>query len=227
MMCSIESLTAKETRGSLYVAEGWAARYEGDMTVVRSIARPLLSCVFVVQGVNAVRNPEPLVPRAKPVADRIVPLVKKVAPPQIGDHVPEDTKNLVRLNGAAQVIGGLALATGNARRLGASLLAASLVPTTLAGHRWWEIEDPTLRNQQRIHFMKNLSLFGGLLLAAVDTEGQPGLAWRATHATQVAKREAARKARLAKREARRAARAAKREAQLRARQAKAELPFTG
>ena len=193
---------------------------------MRSIARPLLSSVFVMQGLNAVRNPEPLVPRAKPVADRIVPLVKKVAPPQIGDHVPEDTKNLVRLNGAAQVVGGLALATGNARRLGASLLAASLVPTTLAGHRWWEIEDPTLRNQQRIHFMKNLSLFGGLLLAAVDTEGQPGLAWRATHGTRVARREAARKAQLAKREARRAARAAKREAQLLARQAKAELPFT-
>jgi uncharacterized membrane protein YphA (DoxX/SURF4 family) len=196
------------------------------MTVVRSIARPLLSSVFVMQGLNAVRNPEPLVPRAKPVADRIVPLVKKVAPAQIGDHVPEDTKNLVRLNGAAQVVGGLALATGNGRRLGATLLAASLVPTTLAGHRWWEIEDPTLRSQQRIHFMKNLSLFGGLLLAAVDTEGQPGLAWRASHGTKVAKREAARKAQLAKREARRAARAAKREAQLRARQAKAELPFT-
>lgn len=193
---------------------------------MRSIARPLLSCVFVVQGLNAVRNPEPLVPRAKPVADRIVPLVKKVAPPQIGDHVPEDTKNLVRLNGAAQVVGGLALATGNARRLGATLLAASLVPTTLAGHRWWEIEDPTLRNQQRIHFMKNLSLFGGLMLAAVDTEGQPGLAWRATHGTKVAKREASRKAQLAKREAKRAAKTAKREAQLRARLAKAELPFT-
>jgi putative oxidoreductase len=186
----------------------------------------MLSCVFLVQGLNAVRNPEPLVPRAKPVADRIVPLVKKVAPPQIGDHVPEDTKNLVRLNGAAQLVGGLALATGNGRRLGAALLAASLVPTTLAGHRWWEIEDPTLRNQQRVQFMKNVGLFGGLLLAAVDTEGQPGLAWRATHGTQVAKRETARRARLAKREARRAARAAKREALVRVRLAKAELPFT-
>jgi uncharacterized membrane protein YphA (DoxX/SURF4 family) len=186
----------------------------------------MLSCVFLVQGLNAVRNPEPLVPRAKPVADRIVPLVKKVAPPQIGDHVPEDTKNLVRLNGAAQLVGGLALATGNGRRLGAALLAASLVPTTLAGHRWWEIEDPTLRNQQRVQFLKNVGLFGGLLLAAVDTEGQPGLAWRATHGTQVAKRETARRARLAKREARRAARAAKREALVRVRLAKAELPFT-
>jgi uncharacterized membrane protein YphA (DoxX/SURF4 family) len=196
------------------------------MTVVRAIARPLLSCIFVVQGVNSLRQPEPLVLRAEPVTDRMVPLLKKVAPPKISDRLPESTKNLVRLNGAAQVVGGLALASGNGRRLGATLLAASLVPTTLAGHRWWEIDDTTKRQQQRIHFLKNLGLFGGLLLAAVDTEGRPGLAWRASHGTQVAKRQTARTAKLAKREARRAARAAKREAQLFARQAKAELPFT-
>ena len=58
--------------------------YEGGMTVVRAIARPLLSTIFIVQGLNAVRNPEPLVPKAQPVTDRLVPMVKKVAPPQIG-----------------------------------------------------------------------------------------------------------------------------------------------
>ena len=43
------------------------------MTVVRALARPLLSTIFVVQGAKAIRNPEPLVTKAQPVADRMVP----------------------------------------------------------------------------------------------------------------------------------------------------------
>jgi uncharacterized membrane protein YphA (DoxX/SURF4 family) len=193
------------------------------MTVVRALARPLLSTIFIVQGAKSVRNPEPLVPKAQPVTDRLVPLVKKVAPAQVGDRIPESTANLVRLNGAAQVLGGLALATGKGRRLGATVLAASLVPTTLAAHAFWQESDKIDRNTQMIQFMKNLGLLGGLLLAAVDTEGQPGLAWRATHGVQAAKRETKRGAKLAKRETKQLAKAAKREARLAAHAARAEL----
>ncbi|MEU4194989.1 DoxX family membrane protein [Kribbella sp. NPDC026611] len=190
------------------------------MTVVRALARPLLSVIFVVQGVNAIRNPEPLVPKAQPVTDRLVPMVKRVAPAQVGDRLPETTANLVRLNGAVHVIGGLALATGKGRRLAAGALAASLVPTTLAGHPFWQEKDPAVRNQQRISFMKNLGVLGGLLLAAVDTEGKPGVAWRASHGAKAAKRETRRGAKAAKRETKRGAEAAKREAKQLAREAK-------
>ncbi|MFK4089950.1 DoxX family protein [Kribbella sp. NPDC020789] len=189
------------------------------MTVVRALARPLLSVIFVVQGANAVRNPEPLVPKAQPVTDRLVPMLKKAAPAQVTDRLPETTANLVRLNGAAQVVGGLALATGKGRRLGATLLAASLVPTTLAGHAFWQEDDKGAKAQQRIQFMKNLGLMGGLLLAAVDTEGKPGVAWRATHGAKAAKRETKRGAKAAKREARQLAHEAKAAARL----ARAEL----
>ncbi|NUR93761.1 MAG: DoxX family protein [Kribbellaceae bacterium] len=189
------------------------------MTVVRALARPLLSVIFVVQGANAIRNPEPLVPKAQPVTDRLVPAMKKVAPPQVSERIPETTANLVRLNGAVQVVGGVALASGKGRRLGASLLAASLVPTTLAGHSFWQEKDKDVRYQQRIQFMKNLGILGGLLLAAVDTEGKPGVAWRATHGAKAAKRETKRGAKAAKREARQLAREAKQAAKL----AKAEL----
>ncbi|MDX2974192.1 DoxX family protein [Kribbella solani] len=193
------------------------------MTVVRALARPLLSVIFVVQGANSIRNPEPLVPKAQPVTDRFVPMVKKVAPPQVSDRIPDTTANLVRLNGAAQVVGGLALASGKGRRLGASLLAASLVPTTLAGHSFWLEKDKAVRNQQRIQFMKNLGLLGGLLLAAVDTEGKPGVAWRATHGAKAAKRETTRGAKVAKRETKQLAREAKRAARLAKAELKAEL----
>jgi uncharacterized membrane protein YphA (DoxX/SURF4 family) len=189
------------------------------MTVVRAIARPLLSTIFIIQGVNAVRNPEPLVPKAQPVTDRLVPMVKKVAPPQLGDRIPETTAGMVRLNGAAQVLGGVALASGRARRPAAALLAALLVPTTVAGHPFWSEKDKEARNLQRIQFMKNLSLLGGLMLAAVDTEGKPGVAWRASHGAKAAKRETRRGAKAAKREAKQLAREAKQAAKL----AKAEL----
>ena len=91
---------------------------------MRALARPLLSIIFVVQGANSIRNPEPLVPKAQPVTDRLVPMVKRVAPPQVGDRIPETTVNLVRLNGAVQVVGGLALASGKGRRLARATLAA-------------------------------------------------------------------------------------------------------
>ena len=50
-----------------------------------------------------------------------------------------------RINGAVQVAAGLMLATGRFPRLSSALLAGSLVPTTLAGHRFWEEEDETRR----------------------------------------------------------------------------------
>ena len=62
------------------------------------------------------------------------------------------------------------LAFGRVPRLSSAVLAASLVPTTFAGHRFWEAEGAE-RERQKIQFAKNVSLVGGLILAAVDTEG--------------------------------------------------------
>src|SRR5205814_7752264 len=84
------------------------------------------------------------------------------------------------------------LAMGRLPRLSAMAIAATLVPTTLAGHRYWESEDKQERATQRIHFMKNVSMLGGLLLAAVDTAGNPSLAWRGRHAVQSMRRDLAR-----------------------------------
>ena len=101
-----------------------------------------------------------------------------------------DPKTLVRINAAAQIAAGLALATGRMPRLSALTLAATLVPTTAAGHRFWEESDPDAKANQRTHFFKNVSMLGGLMIAAVDTEGRPGLAWRAKRAARDVRREA-------------------------------------
>src|SRR5215203_974235 len=149
------------------------------MTLLRAGARTMLASYFIVNGVKTVRNPDPLVPAAEPVADRVVPLVKKYAPQQVAAVVPENTASLVRANGAAQIVGGLALASGKGRRLGALMLAGSLVPSTLARHPFWSRTDPDERALDRSQFLKNVSLLGSVLLAARDTEGKPSLAYRA------------------------------------------------
>jgi hypothetical protein len=41
-----------------------------------------------------------------------------------------------------------------------------------------------------VQFFKNVSMMGGLLLAGVDTEGKPGVAWRARRAARDVRREA-------------------------------------
>jgi len=139
----------------------------------------MLASYFVAAGIKAIRDPESLVPAAEPLVDRVVPLVKEYTPEQVAGYVPENTVTLVRINGMAQVAGGAALATGRGRRLGALLLAGSLIPSTIAKHPFWAVQDPEERVQERTHFLKNVSLLGGVLLASQDTEGKPSLAWRA------------------------------------------------
>jgi uncharacterized membrane protein YphA (DoxX/SURF4 family) len=149
------------------------------MTLLRGVARTLLASYFVVSGVKALRDPEALVPVAEPIADKFVPLVKEYAPAQVASVIPEDAKTLVRVNAAAQVVGGLALATGKGRRIGSLLLAGSLLPSTIAKHPFWSRTDPDQKAMDKNQFLKNISLLGGVLIAAGDTEGRPSLAWRA------------------------------------------------
>lgn len=160
--------------------------------LIRRIARPLLASVFVVTGVDALRHPGTRTAQA-------AHLLEAVPTP---DSLPDDPDLLVRVNGGVLVAGGLLLATGRFPRLASTLLAASLIPTTAVEHAFWEESDPQRKATSRSLFLKNVGLLGGLLLATVDTEGRPGLAWRARNVTKVTKREARHRARAAKREAR-------------------------
>ncbi len=172
------------------------------MNPIRLVARPLLASTFVYGGIQALRNTSALAEASKPVNDEIRDLAGKVAP-QV--HVPEDDKTLVRINAGVHILAGLALATGRAPRLAALALAGTVVPTTLAGHPFWEEKDKAARTQQTTQFFKNASMFGGLVIAALDTEGKPGVAWRAQHVVGSAKREAKHLRKEAKAQARLAA----------------------
>jgi len=141
----------------------------------------MLSSMFVSGGVNALRSVDDHVDMAEPEIDKLNPVVDKAT-----EKLPFnlDNRQLVQLNGAVQLVGGLMLATGTFPRLSSLALAATLIPTTWAGHRFWEEKDPTQKANQQIHFFKNVSMLGGLLLASVDTAGKPSVAWRAKRAAR-------------------------------------------
>ena len=179
------------------------------MTVVRRLARPLLASMFVVGGVDRVKHPGRTAETARPLVEALAP--------RLG--LPDDTELLVRANGVAMVTAGTMLALGRFPRTSAVVLAGTLLPTTVAAHPYWREDDPEVRAAQRTSFWTNVSLLGGVLLAAVDTEGKPGLAYRAHLVSESVQRSA----RTARREARHAAHTAAREAKLKAVQAQHAL----
>lgn len=136
------------------------------MTLLRAVARPMLASMFVTGGVHALRDPQALAPAAKPITSTLKPVVDDKAP----GLLPDDPAQLVRINGGVQVVAGLALAAGRFPRLAALVLAGTLVPTTMAGHPFWEERDPQRKTEQLTHFLKNVSMAGGLLMATLDPD---------------------------------------------------------
>ncbi|SNS02025.1 DoxX protein [Actinoplanes regularis] len=182
----------------------------------------MLASIFVISGIRVLINPgESRIQAARRVTDRFAPLLEKADP-----RLPTDPATLVRLKAGSDLIAGLALATGHLTRPAAAVLAAGLVPTTLAGHPFWTMAKEE-RASEQIHFLKNLGLLGGLLLAAVDTEGQPGLRYRTTHAVDRGQRSLSHAVGRSQREVRRAVRTAKREAKIAALSASAARRLPG
>lgn len=159
------------------------------MTVLRAFARPMLASIFIVEGFDTLRHPERVAKQAEPVVRQLAERVPAV---------PAQPEQAVRINGAIQLAAGTLLAFGRFPRLSALAIAATLVPTTLAGHRFWEAEEDETQAQQRIHFLKNLAMCGGLLIAAADTAGKPSVAWRTRHAGRSARNQASLVAKTAK-----------------------------
>lgn len=154
--------------------------------LVRRIARPLLASTFIYGGQDALRHPETKAPRAEKLDIPSKPGMDKLN--------ITTTEQAVRVNAAVQVAGGALLTLNKFPRFAALLLAGTLVPTTLAGHRFWEETTPEQKVFHQTHFFKNLSMLGGLLIAAVDTEGNESLAKKTKRVSNRARRKAAKNA---------------------------------
>jgi putative oxidoreductase len=191
------------------------------MKPVRTAARAMLASIFVISGARIVVDPDSRVAAAKRVTDKVGPLITKVDP-----RLPTDARTLVRLKAGVDVAAGLLLASGKFTRPAAAVLAANLVPTTFAGHPFWTLPQPE-RSQHELHFLKNLGLLGGLLLAAADTQGKPSIGYRTSHAVDRSQRSLEHAVSRSRRSMKRAVRTAKREAKIATRSAAAARKLPG
>ncbi|HEY4410607.1 MAG TPA: DoxX family protein [Acidimicrobiia bacterium] len=111
----------------------------------RRAGQALLGVMFVKLGFDAAWQPGSRVDKAAALG------------------LPIDPALAVRGNGAAMVLGGAALILNKVPRLAALGLVAAMIPTTMAGHPYWEL-DGAERKAQQIQFLKNAAIVGGLLL---------------------------------------------------------------
>ncbi len=154
--------------------------------LMRKIARPLLATAFVGQGVEALLRPQEAAQTARPTLDGL-----KLLPDEVAGKVPSDVESFARANALAQIGGGLLLASGRLPRLAAALLACTVIPGSAGGHLFWSEPDPQRRTEKRRAFLTDVSLIGGLMIAAADTEGRPSLGWRARRTARRAYQRAA------------------------------------
>ena len=126
------------------------------MNLPTALSRALTGIPYVILGYGAATAPGPRVDAAAAM----------LAPVRGAVPIPVDDEAVVRLNGAAQVVAGGMLTAGIYPRAAASVLLASLVPTTVAGHAYWKHEEPQMRAMQQIQFLKNVAMAGGLLAIA-------------------------------------------------------------
>ena len=108
------------------------------------LGRILLALLFVVSGVGKITG---YAGTAAVMASKGLPLVDILLPLTI----------------AVELGGGLLLALGWKARWAAAALFLFLIPTTLIFHQFWGI-DAKLVQMQKIHFLKNVAIMGGMLM---------------------------------------------------------------
>lgn len=141
--------------------------------MIRKVARPMLAAAFISQGAEALRRPISAADAARPTLEGLRKL-----PDPVAARVPENPDTFARITAATQVAGGLLLATGRLPRIASAALAVAVLPANLGSQMFWDESDSVTRSRKRREFMVDLSLLGGLLIAAADTAGKPSLGWR-------------------------------------------------
>lgn len=124
---------------------------------LRTIARPLLAAWFIYGGVESIIDPEH---RAERSAKLIDPALKEVGL----EEVP--TSVLVQAHGVATVAAATALAFSKTPKTSATALGLLAAITAVAGRPFWLEEPGHAREAGREAFIKNISLLGGVMIAA-------------------------------------------------------------
>jgi putative oxidoreductase len=108
------------------------------------LGRLVFGGFFLYNGINHLKNRKML---AQYAAAKHVPM------PEVG----------VVASGAALIVGGASIISGVKPKLGALAIIGFLASVSPTIHDFWRHEDQQQRQNEMIHFMKNLALLGGAL----------------------------------------------------------------
>lgn len=110
------------------------------------LGRFLMSVIFILSGVLKLTH---FAASASMMAGNGIPLAKLA----------------LVISLVIEIGGGVALLTGFRVRQIAPIMALWLVPVTLVFHNFWAYQGAEQQNQT-VHFLKNVAIMGGLLVAA-------------------------------------------------------------
>ncbi|MGH3771017.1 MAG: DoxX family protein, partial [Pseudonocardiaceae bacterium] len=118
--------------------------------------------VSIANGVDTLINPKPKIEAATPLLEKGQGLLPTPVNPAL----------FVQAGAAVKIGAGLMMALGWAPRIAATVLAADLVPSTVAEHPFWAPGSPDTRKAHKQHFLSNCGLLGGLLLTITTSGGK-------------------------------------------------------
>jgi putative oxidoreductase len=124
---------------------------------VPTIARLLMCVIFLLSGFNKVTN------------------FSGTEGYMAAHGMTTGTAVLLVLAIIVEIGGGVALLLGFRVRAVSVMLFLYLIPATLMFHNFWAYSDPAMRQDQMLHFLKNLTILGGLLALSVAGAGAPSL----------------------------------------------------
>ncbi|APF39836.1 DoxX family protein [Neomicrococcus aestuarii] len=147
------------------------------MSLVRLAARPMLAAPFIWTGLERLRNPKEAAAQLEGSLNTLASVTPKAT---VAANQPE---LVVRVLGGVQVVAGSMFAIGKMPRFSSAILVGTALVNALVDA---QSEAPDAEKLPK--FLKNIGLAGGVLLASVDTNGNPSLAWRAQHLAADAKK---------------------------------------
>lgn len=145
------------------------------MSIVRRIARPLLATGYVASGVESFRNSSSAAQHLSPVISAAGKAVPQLRPALQNQAV------VAQGLAAAQVGSAVLFGLGRLPRVSACVLVATTALNAYADYSAAQADTAEQKAARRNTALKDSSLVGAVLLAAVDTEGSPSLLWRAEH----------------------------------------------
>ncbi len=117
------------------------------MRIIHGLGRAIFGGFFLYNGINHLRNPEPLEGYAA---------AKQVDNPHLS----------VQGSGILMTVAGAALVLVLSPRLGALGVAGFLAAASPKMHDFWNVQDPAQRQSDMIQFSKNMALLGAAIALA-------------------------------------------------------------